>query len=75
MERKQRVLITGFNALAIGTAKSTLNIATSARILPRVLKDIGYDVIQKPITPGEDVSQYDKVIVYLQDFGMVQLTH
>ena len=52
MERKQRILITGFNALAIGTAKSTLNIATSARILPRVLKDIGYDVIQKPITPG-----------------------
>ena len=65
MERKQKILITGFNALAIGTAKSTLNIATSARILPRVLKEIGYDVVQKPITPGEDVSQYDKVIVYV----------
>ena len=60
-----KILITGFNALTIGTAKSPLNIATSARILPKVLKELGYDVTQKAIIPGEDVSQYDKVIVYV----------
>jgi hypothetical protein len=58
-----KVLITGFNALTIGTARSPLNIATSAKILPTVLKELGYDVTQKAIIPGEDVSMYDKVIV------------
>ena len=60
-----KILITGFNALTIGTAKSPLNIATSARILPGVLRDLGHEVTQKAIIPGEDVSQYDKVIVYV----------
>ena len=60
-----KILITGFNALAVGTARSTLNIATSARVLPKVLKDLGHDVTQKAIVPGEDVSQYDKVIVFV----------
>ena len=60
-----KILITGFNALTIGTAKSPLNIATSARILPGVLKELGHEVTQKAIIPGEDVSQYDKVIVYV----------
>jgi hypothetical protein len=49
-----KVLITGFNALTIGTARSPLNIATSAKILPTVLKELGYDVTQKAIIPGED---------------------
>ena len=60
-----KILIPGFNALTIGTAKSPLNIATSARVLPKVLRELGYDVTQKAIVPGEDVSQYDKVIVYV----------
>ena len=60
-----KILITGFNALTIGTAKSPLNIATSARILPGVLRDQGHEVTQKAIIPGEDVSQYNKVIVYV----------
>mgnify|MGYP001041516308 FL=1 len=60
-----KILITGFNALTIGTAKSPLNIATSARILPGVLKELGHEVTQKAIIPGEDVSHYDKVIVYV----------
>ena len=60
-----KILVTGFNALAIGTAKSPLNIATSARILPNVLKELGHDVTQKAIIPGEDVSMYDKVFVFV----------
>jgi len=61
----KKILITGFNALTVGSARSPLNIATSAKILPKVLKEAGYDVVQKAIIPGEDVSQYDKVIVYV----------
>ena len=60
-----KILVTGFNALAIGTARSPLNIATSARILPKVLQELGHDVTQKQIIPGEDVSMYDKVFVYV----------
>jgi len=60
-----KILVTGFNALAIGTAKSPLNIATSARILPKVLEELGHDVTQKAIVPGEDVSMYDKVFVFV----------
>jgi len=61
----KKILVTGFNALTVGSARSPLNIATSAKILPKVLKEAGYDVTQKAIIPGEDVSQYDKVIVYV----------
>ena len=61
----KKILVTGFNALTVGSARSPLNIATSAKILPKVLKEAGYDVVQKPIIPGEDVSQYDKVVVYV----------
>ena len=60
-----KILVTGFNALAIGTARSPLNIATSARILPKVLQELGHDVTQKQIIPGEDVSMYDKVFVFV----------
>ena len=60
-----KILVTGFNALAIGTARSPLNIATSARILPKVLEELGHDVVQKEIVPGEDVSMYDKVFVFV----------
>jgi hypothetical protein len=37
-----KILVTGFNALSIGTARSPLNIATSARVLPEVLKELGH---------------------------------
>jgi hypothetical protein len=60
-----KILVTGFNALSIGTARSPLNIATSARVLPEVLKELGHEVIQKAIIPGEDVSSYDKVFVFV----------
>ena len=60
-----KILITGFNALSIGTARSPLNIATSARILPKVLEEQGHEVTQKAIVPGEDVSMYDKVFVFV----------
>jgi hypothetical protein len=60
-----KILVTGFNALSIGTARSPLNIATSARILPTVLKELGHDVTHKAIIPGEDVSMYDKVFVFV----------
>ena len=65
----KKILVTGFNALTVGSARSPLNIATSAKILPIVLKEAGYDVTQKAIIPGEDVSHYDKVIVYV--FGPI----
>jgi hypothetical protein len=64
-----KILVTGFNALSIGTARSPLNIATSARVLPEVLKELGHEVIQKAIIPGEDVSSYDKVFVFV--FGLI----
>jgi hypothetical protein len=41
----------------IGTARSPLNIATSAKSsYQTVLKELGHDVTQKAIIPGEDVS-------------------
>jgi hypothetical protein len=43
--------------LSIGTARSPLNIATSAKsTYLEVLKELGHDVTQKAIIPGEDVS-------------------
>ena len=60
-----KILVTGFTAKGIGSGKNTLEIATAANCLPRALRDCGIEVVQKPITPGEDVSMYDKVIVFI----------
>ena len=60
-----KVLITGFTAKGIGSGDNKLNIATSANLLPKALKLAGHEVIQKPIIPGDDVSEYDNVFVFM----------
>ena len=59
-----KVLVTGFTAKGIGSGKNVLEIATAANCLPRALRECGIEVDHKAVTPGDDLSEYDKVIVF-----------
>jgi len=59
-----KVLVTGFTAKGIGSGKNVLEIATAANCLPRALRECGIEVDHRPVTPGDDISEYDKVVVF-----------
>src|SRR5687768_3057186 len=63
-----RVLVTGFNRAQ--TCKDyflgqRLQIPTSHYGLIRALEDMGHEVEQRPVEMGENLDQYDEVVLYL----------
>lgn len=64
----KKILITGFNAEQNQRdyfLKKQLKILNSHYSLIRCLEDMGYEVEQRHVEHGEDISHYDDVIVYL----------
>ena len=64
----KKILITGMNALQTrrdGFLKQELKVVPSHYSVIRVLEDMGYEVEQRPVELGEDLSKYDEVIVYI----------
>jgi len=64
----KKILITGFNGEQVQRdyfLKKELKILNSHYSLIRCLEDMGYNVEQRPVEHGEDISHYDDVIVYL----------
>ena len=64
----KKILITGFNAEQNQRdyfLKKQLKILNSHYSLIRALEDMGYEVEQRHVEHGEDISHYDDVIVYL----------
>ena len=59
-----KVLVTGFTSKGIGTNKNVLEIATAANCLPRALRECGVEVHHRVVVPGDDISEYDKVVVF-----------
>lgn len=59
-----KVLVTGFTSKGIGTNKNVLEIATAANCLPRALRECGIEVDHRVVVPGDDISEYDKVVVF-----------
>jgi hypothetical protein len=61
-------LITGFNAAQV---KRDYFLGQEVQVVPshysliRCLEDMGYEVEQRPVTIGEDLSGYDEVVVYI----------
>jgi hypothetical protein len=65
---KKKILITGMNREQNKEdyfQTKELKILNSHYSLIRCLKDIGFEVEQRPVTIGEDLSSYYEVIVYL----------
>lgn len=63
-----KILITGFNKEQCTRdyfLKKELKILNSHYSLIRCLEDMGHEIIQRPVSIGEDLSGYDKVIIYL----------
>jgi len=64
----KKILITGFNAEQVQRdyyLKKQIKILSSHYSMIRCLEDMGYEVEQRPVEHGEDISHYDDVIVYL----------
>lgn len=64
----KRILITGFNTAQCTRdcfLRQQLKVVPSHYGLIRCLEDMGYEVEQRPVFLGEDLSHYDDVIVYL----------
>jgi len=64
----KKILITGMNALQTrrdGFLKQELQVVPSHYSVIRVLEDMGYEVEQRPVELGEDLSKYDDVIIYI----------
>lgn len=63
-----KILITGFNkeqCVRDYFLTKELKILNSHYSLIRCLEDMGHEIDQRPVSIGEDLSGYDKVIVYL----------
>jgi hypothetical protein len=66
----KKILITGMNKAQCTKdfyLNQQLKVVPSHYGLFRGLKDMGWEVIQKPVELGEDISGYDEVIIYLHN--------
>jgi len=64
----KKILITGMNSLQTrrdGFLKQQLQVVPSHYSLIRCLEDMGWEVEQRVVMLGEDLSKYDEVIVYI----------
>lgn len=64
----KRILITGMNKAQCTKdfyLAQQLNVVPSHYSLIRALEDMGFDVEQRPVGLGEDISHYDHVVVYI----------
>lgn len=64
----KKILITGMNreqCVRDYFLKKELKILNSHYSLIRCLEDMGWEVEQRPVSIGEDLSKYDEVIVYM----------
>ena len=64
----KKILITGMNKLQCTKdffLKQQLQVVPSHYSTIRCLEDMGYEVEQRPVRLGEDLSGYDEVIVYI----------
>lgn len=65
---KPKILITGLNKLQCTKdffLKQQLQVVPSHYSLIRCLEDMGYDVEQRPVSLGEDLKEFDEVVVYI----------
>lgn len=64
----KKILVTGMNKLQCTKdffLKQQLQVIPSHYSLIRCLEDMGYEVEQRPVKLGEDLSGYDEVVVYI----------
>lgn len=64
----KKILITGMNTLQCNMdfyLKQQLQVVPSHYSLVRCLRDMGWEVEQRPVALGEDLSHYDEVVVYI----------
>lgn len=73
-----KVLLTGMNRNQCTEnfyLRQQLKVVPSHPSLLAALRDMGHEVVQREVTPGEDLSEYDEVIVYLATPRSLTGTH
>jgi len=64
----KKILVTGFTRAACTRnfhEKSQIGLCTAHYSFVQALEDMGWEVDQRPVTAGENLSSYDKVVVFL----------
>ena len=64
----KKILVTGFTRAACTRnfhEKSQIGLCTAHYSFVEALEALGWEVDQRPVTAGEDISKYDKVVVFL----------
>lgn len=64
----KKILVTGFTRAACTRNfhdKSQIGLCTAHYSFVEALEDMGWEVDQRPVTAGENLSAYDKVVVFL----------
>ena len=67
---KKKILITGMNTLQVTEdfyKRQQLQVIPSHTSLIACLRDMGYEVIQRPVNIGEKLDEFHKVIVYIHN--------
>ena len=67
---KKKILITGMNTLQVTEdfyKRQQLQVIPSHTSLIACLRDMGYEVIQRPVDIGEKLDEFHKVIVYIHN--------
>lgn len=63
--RKPKLLITGGSAIHVGSDRRPVKYAVPNQVIVDTMAEAGWDVDRRTVIPGEDLSGYDKVVVYL----------
>lgn len=71
----RKLLLTGSTPIQVGSDRTVLKIITAAACWRSALKEMGYDVDWRSVTPGEDLSAYDRVCVVLNQPCSISSSH
>ena len=60
-----KILVTGMTLRQTDSGNRLYDYVTNAIVFPNALREAGFQVDQRPVIPGEDLSAYEHVIVYI----------
>lgn len=75
VDTRPRALLTGSTPMQVGSERTQLKIITAAVAWRAALEDMGYNVDHRPVTPGENVSEYDVVISMFNKSNSIASQH
>lgn len=64
-----KILITGFTGVQTNASAGQLRLISNINSIRMALEDLGHEVEWRPVTPGEDLGSYDRIVVSINGTG------